>query len=264
MRLAGWLLTLGVVSAGPALRAQIAPIAPPSILKEDCGTLKGRAKAQCEKRNAAGENTVAKPADASHDTPTGADADVPGEPPTPRSSQNGAAKAKPDTSDMPKGTDADPPSSSMGPLRPDGTPDTEGPPRTPGAASSSSSSDDDDVAPTTSASDTPVKAATLKDLGSHAESSEARVKLEQNRVYDDVKVGRFYLRDGNLSGAEARFRDALQHDPDDPEAHFAMAELLLKQKRSGEAAAQLKRYLELAPEDDHTKDAKKMLTKLGK
>ena len=101
-------------------------------------------------------------------------------------------------------------------------------------------------------------------MGSHADSSAARVKLEQNRVSDDVRVGRFYLRDGNLNGAETRFKDALQHAPEDPEANFAMAELLLKQKRNGDAAAQLKRYLELAPDDEHTKDAKKLLAKLGK
>jgi thioredoxin-like negative regulator of GroEL len=155
----------------------------------------------------------------------------------------------------------------MGPLRPDGTPDTEAPAR-PGAAggasSSSSSSDDDDAPPTTAGGDTPVKAATLKDLGSHADSSEARVKLEQSRVQDDVKVGRFYMQTGNTAGAEARFKDALEHDPDDPEAHFAMAELLLKQKRNAEAAAELHKYLQVAPDDDHTRDAKKMLAKLGK
>ena len=109
-----------------------------------------------------------------------------------------------------------------------------------------------------------MKAATLKDLGSHADSSAARVKLEQSRVSDDVKVGRFYLRDGNFAGAEGRFKDALEHDPENPDANFAMAELLLKQKRKPEAAAQLKRYLAIAPDDEHTKDAQKMLAKLSK
>lgn len=273
MRSAIWMLAVGLVGAGCVARAQVLP--PPSILKEDCGTLKGKSKKQCEARNAAGDApaAVARPSDAGSDMPTGADADVPGEPPSPRPAQGAKAAAKPNTSDMPMGKDADPPASSMGPLKPDGTPDTEGPPRPPSSSSSSSSSssgaggvapDDDDVAPTTSGGDTPVKATTLKDLGSHADSSAGRVKLEKSRVTDDVKVGRFYLRDGDLAGAEARFKDALQHDPEDPDAHFAMAELLLKQKRNVDAAAQLKRYLELAPDDEHTKDAKKMLAKLGK
>ncbi|WP_419806766.1 tetratricopeptide repeat protein [Terriglobus sp.] len=278
MRGAVWVLTAGLLGAGVVAQAQLPP---PTILKEDCSTLRGKAKTHCEKRNAAGDVSAVAAKPDSSDMPTGADADVPGEPPTPRPAGAKAA-AKPNTSDMPTGKDADPPASSMGPLRPDGTPDTEGPPRPPASSSSSSSSgsplsgssssgssssssaDDDDVAPTTSGSDTPVKAATLKDLGSHADSSAARVKLEQNRVADDVKVGRFYLRDGNLSGAEARFKDAIEHDPNDPEARFAMAELLLKQKRNGEAAAQLQQYLTLAPDDEHTKDARRMLAKLGK
>ena len=264
--------------AWAVLFAQIAPIAPPSILKQDCSALKGKAKKQCEAHNAAGDaQTSAAPKPDTSDMPTGADADVPGEPPSPRPAQTAKPAAKPDTSDMPMGKDADPPADSMVPLLPNGQPDPRGPlPAVPkgscssaGSSSSSSSSssggaDDDDVAPTVAGSDSPVKAATLKDLGSHADSSAARVKLEQSRIADDVKVGRFYMQSGNLSGAEQRFRDALQHDPEDPEAHFAMAELLLKQKRNPEAAVELRQYLTLAPDDDHTKDAKKLLAKLGK
>lgn len=259
------LVVAGVLGVLP-VRAQVAP---PSILKEDCTKLKGKAKARCEASNKAPEAPARKPADASSDMPTGADADVPGEPPTVRPSV--APKAKPDTSDMPTGRDADPPAESLGPLKPDGTPDTEA-----GRSSSSSSSssstpaggsspaEDDDAPPTTAGGDSPVKAATLKDLGSHADSSAARAKLEANRVADDLKIGRFYMQDGNLTGAEARFKDALQHDPEEPEAHFALAELMLKQKRNDEAAAQLRAYLQLAPDDDHTKEAKKLLAKLGK
>lgn len=267
MRYLGWMFAVLLGGAGAVAHAQLPP---PSILKEDCTVLKGKAKKQCEARNGAGESaaSAAKPADTS-DAPTGVDADVPGEPPSPRHAANAKTAAKPDTSDMPTGKDADPPADSMGPLLPDGRPDPRGPLPTPAPPSSSSSSasplpDDDDVAPTTSGADTPVKAATLKDLGSHADSSAARVKLEQNRVTDDLKVGRFYLKDGDLAGAEGRFKDALQHAPEDPDANFAMAELLLKQKRKDAAVVQLKRYLELAPDDEHTNDAKKMLAKIEK
>ncbi len=271
MRYLAWVFAAVLGGVGAVAHAQVAP---PTILKEDCSALKGKSKKQCEARNAAGDApaAAAKPADAG-DMPTGVDADVPGEPPSPRPAPAAKSTTKPNTSDMPTGKDADPPADSMVPLLPDGRPDPRGPlppasssgsPSSSSSSSSSSAADDDDVAPTTSGGDTPVKAATLKDIGSHADSSAARVKLEENRVNDDVKVGRFYLRDGNLNGAETRFKDALQHDPDDPEAHFAMAELLLRQKRSDEAAAQLRRYLELAPDDEHTKDAKKMLAKLGK
>ena len=272
MRGALWLVAVGLLGACCAgARAQVAP---PSILKEDCSTLKGKAKKHCEERNTAGDAPASAAAAGAGDMPTGADADVPGEPVTPRPAARTKAAAKPDTRDMPTGKDADPPAESMGPLRPDGTPDTEGPPLRPGGSGASSSSSsggagsssssDDDVAPTTSGGDTPVKAATLKDLGSHADSSAARVKLEQNRVADDLKVGRYYLHDGDLAGAEGRFKDALEHDPENPDAHFALAELLLKQKRKPEAVAELKRYLNLAPDDEHTKDAQKMLAKLEK
>lgn len=274
MRRLVWVLA-AVLGGAVTTQAQVAP---PSILKDDCSGLKGKARRQCDARNAAGNGPAVAAKPDRDDMPTGADADVPGEPPTTRPTVAPKATAKPDTSDMPTGRDFDPPADSMGPLLPDGTPDPRGalPPRpltgaapsggaAQGASSSSSSSaDDDDVAPTTSGGDTPVKATTLKDLGSHGDSSAARVKLEQNRVADDVKVGRFYLKDGDLPGAEARFKDAIEHDPEDPEAHFAMAELLLEQKRNPEATAELKRYLDLAPDDEHTKDAKKMLAKLGK
>lgn len=286
MRVSGLLVWAGLLGAGGAAVAQVAP---PSIVREDCSVLKGKSRQKCEARAKAADDASAaaaktKAADVGSDMPTGADADVPGEPASAArpgagapQSGGGALKPKPDTSDMPAGKDADPPAESMGPLKPDGTPDTDAPRAGAGSGGSSSSSssssssgagaankDEDDAAPTTAGGDSPVKPSSLKDLGSHADTSVARAKLEANRVADDVKVGRYYMQGGNFPGAEKRFQDALAHDPEDPEAHFAMAELLLKLKRNDEASAQLKTYLALAPDDDHTKEAKKLLAKLRK
>ena len=186
---------LAVVFVAVLASGAVAQVAPPGILKEDCSVLKGKAKRQCEARNAAGDAPAgaAKPADNS-DMPTGVDADVPGEPPSPRPAAGAKAAARPDTSDMPTGKDADPPADSMGPLLPDGRPDPRGPLPPPASSSSSSSgsgssssSDDDDVAPTTSGSDTPVKAATLKD------------RWQPDRSRDAVQ-GRVAARSGRSGG----------------------------------------------------------------
>lgn len=80
---------------------------------------------------------------------------------------------------------------------------------------------------------------------------------------DDLKVGRFYFKDGNYAGATARYQDALQHDPENPEAHFGLAQVLLKQNKRQDAIGHLQRYVQLAPDDEHTKEAQKLLAKLG-
>ena len=62
--------------------------------------------------------------------------------------------------------------------------------------------------------------------------------------------------------ALARYRDALQHDPENPDAHFGLAQVLLKQSKRDEAVTHLKLYVQLAPDDDHTKEAQKLLARL--
>ncbi len=108
-----------------------------------------------------------------------------------------------------------------------------------------------------------MKSSDLRDLGQpKSNPAEARTKLEATRVEDDIKVGRFYFKDGNYTGATARYKDALERDPENPDAHFGLAEVLIKQNKRADAAAELQKYLVLAPDDDHTKDARKMLAKL--
>jgi tetratricopeptide (TPR) repeat protein len=132
------------------------------------------------------------------------------------------------------------------------------------ASSSSSHTDDDaDVAPTTAAPDAPVKASALKDLGSRGDTTEARLKLEQTRVADDLKVAHFYLQDGNAQGAYLRYKDAVDHAPDEPDARFGLAEAASKLNKRDEAVLNYREYLKLDPDGDHDKETRRALAKMG-
>jgi tetratricopeptide (TPR) repeat protein len=132
------------------------------------------------------------------------------------------------------------------------------------SGSSSSHPDDDaDVAPTTAAPNAPVKATKLKDLGSRGDMSAARAKLEQTRVADDLKIAKFYWNDGNTQGAYLRYKDAVDHAPDDPEARFGLAEAASKLKKTDEAILNYREYLKADADGDHDRDARRALAKLG-
>lgn len=132
-----------------------------------------------------------------------------------------------------------------------------------GGSSSSRGTVDDDVAPTTAAPDAPVKASALKDLGSRGDTSAARAKLQQTRVVDDMKVGAFYMKDGNAQGAYLRFKDAVDHAPDDPDTRFSLAEAAGKLNKRDEAVSNYQAYLRLDAGGDHDKASRKALSKLG-
>jgi tetratricopeptide (TPR) repeat protein len=172
---------------------------------------------------------------------------------------------------MPTGGDADPPAESNRRLKlpPSGystgdpVPDATGSSSSSGGTSSSRSDDDDDVAPTTASPDAPVKASALKDLGSKGSVSAARAKLEETRFQDDLKVGKFYLQDGNPQGAYLRYKDAVEHVADDPDALFGLAEAAEKLKKRDEAIANYRKTLEVDPGGDHDKAARAALKNLG-
>ncbi|AFL88388.1 hypothetical protein Terro_2480 [Terriglobus roseus DSM 18391] len=132
-----------------------------------------------------------------------------------------------------------------------------------GASSSSKADDDADVAPTTAAPNAPVKASKLKDLGSRGDMSAARLKLEATRVADDLKIAKFYMNDGNTQGAYLRYKDAVDHAPDDPEARFGLAQAASKLKKTDEAVLNYREYLKLDEEGDHDRDVRQALAKLG-
>ncbi len=252
---AGWMVA-GVLASGMAIKAQTN--APPPVTAPDCTKLKGTAKKDCVANAAQAKDAT------SSATKDGGD---PFPFPEEQSKKNRVTGM---TADMPTG-DPDPPTSSMKPMHvPGADADSPAEPGSPSSSSSSSSGDstsasrpdEDDAAPTTSGSDTPIKPGVLKDLGSRGDSTAARKKLEQTRVEDDLKIGHFYYNDGNYAGATARYNDVLSHDAENPDAHFGLAQVLLKQNKQADAIAHLERYLQLAPDDDHTKDAQKMLARL--
>ena len=163
--------------------------------------------------------------------------------------------------DMPTEPVPDPPASSQEPMRlPPGSSSSGD---FPASSSSSRSTEDDDVAPTTASPDSPVKASALKDLGSKGDMSAARARLEITRVEDDLKVGRFYMKDGNAQGAYLRFKDAVGRAPDDPEVRFNLAEAAAALNKREEAVAGYQETLRLDPGGDHDKAARKALGKLG-
>lgn len=180
---------------------------------------------------------------------------------TPSSSGSKPAGSLPD---MPTSGVPDPPASSNVPVGDAGSSSSSGDNLPPGTSSSRDGADpDDDIAPTTAAADAPIKSAHLKDLGSRGDSSAARARLEQTRVADDIKVGLFYTKDGNAQGAYLRFKDALDHDPTDPEVRFYLAESASRINKRDEAVLNYREYLQLDPGGDHDKASRKALARFG-
>ena len=210
-----------------------------------------------------GVNAAPDPGSKSTAVPSSAASDNPF--PVEDSKHGSSAPGNNNFPDMPTNGVPDPPASSEKPMKlPPGGYSTSGGDDEPGASSSSSRrSDDDDVAPTTAAPDAPVKASALKDFGSHGDTSAARAKLEQTRIEDDLKVGSFYMKDGNAQGAYLRFKDALDRAPEDPDVRYNLAEAASKLNKREEAILNYRECLKLDPAGDHDKAARKALQRLG-
>jgi Tfp pilus assembly protein PilF len=103
----------------------------------------------------------------------------------------------------------------------------------------------------------------LKDLGSRGDMSAAHAKLEQTRFQDDLKVGKFYLQDGNPQGAYLRYKDAVDHVPDDPDALFGLAQAADKLKKKDEAILNYRETIKADPGGDHDRAARAALKDLG-
>lgn len=79
----------------------------------------------------------------------------------------------------------------------------------------------------------------------------------------DMDVGDFYLTEKkNYKGAELRFRDALEHKPNDPTATFRLAQSLEGLGQANEAKDDYGAYLTLAPNGPFVDQAKKALERL--
>lgn len=79
----------------------------------------------------------------------------------------------------------------------------------------------------------------------------------------DIDVGDFYLTEKkNYKGAELRFRDALEHKPNDPTATFKLAQALEGLKAADEARDTYAAYLKLEPNGPFAVQAKKAIDRL--
>ncbi len=134
------------------------------------------------------------------------------------------------------------------------------------SSSSSSSSSGSGATDSGEASSDPAKPR-LKDEGSAGSTPSSRRKLAKvedldEREAKDLEVSHFYLTTGDFLGAYNRAKDAIRIDPDDPEAHFALAAAAQKLKKNDEAVAEYTSYLKLEPDGDHVKVAKRALTEI--
>ena len=79
----------------------------------------------------------------------------------------------------------------------------------------------------------------------------------------DMEVGDFYLTERkNYAGAAMRFRDALELEPNDPEAIYKLAQSLEGLHQIDEARQDYETYLRLQPEGKFAAQAKKALERL--
>jgi hypothetical protein len=138
------------------------------------------------------------------------------------------------------------------------------------SSSSSSSSDGDDATPAD-----PNATPELKDKGSEgAPAVPGRhilhrvnppgTKLQSNdeREQEDLDVAHYYTQTGDLQGAYLRSQDAVKTAPDDPDAHFALAEIALKLNKKDEAIAEYSACMKLDPTEKELKDSRKALARL--
>jgi tetratricopeptide (TPR) repeat protein len=140
--------------------------------------------------------------------------------------------------------------------------------------SSSSSSSGDDASPVDSGA-SPGGTPGLKDKGSEGSTATpgrhilhrvnpvgTKLQTTDEREAEDLSVAHFYTQTGDLQGAYLRSQDAVKTAPDDPDAHFALAEIALKLNKRDEAIAEYNACLKLDPSDKQAKDANKALEHL--
>jgi Tetratricopeptide repeat len=141
----------------------------------------------------------------------------------------------------------------------------------PGATGNSSSSGDDSSSSSSSGSDfdpdadpdsklpPPTKG---QDVGRRKLEKVRDLQTPDEREAEDLKVGKFYQDKGDWNAAYMRYKDAVKYQPDDPDAHFFLAETALKLNKRDEAISEYKATLALDASDKQMKLAKKALAGL--
>jgi len=86
---------------------------------------------------------------------------------------------------------------------------------------------------------------------------------EPKLAADDVHVGQFYLNREDYKGAYARFKEATQADPENPDAVFYLAEAARRMNHRDEAVQNYQLYLTALPDGPKAKEARKALRELN-
>ncbi len=135
-------------------------------------------------------------------------------------------------------------------------------------SSSSSGSSSSDSSSSSSGTDSDVPDTDMPKPGTEGSSVHRklpkvqRVQTDDERVDEDLKVAKFYMRDDNLKGAYLRAQDAVKTQPDYSAAHYALAEIAQKMKKKDEAIAEFQTYRKLDPDGEKAKEARKALDQL--
>src|ERR1700733_538534 len=141
-------------------------------------------------------------------------------------------------------------------------------PALPGDDSSSSSGSSNSDSSSSSGTDSDVPDTDMPKPGAEGSSVHRklpkvqRVQTDDERVDEDLRVAKFYMRDDNLNGAYLRAQDAVKTQPDYSAAHYALAEIAQKMKKKDEAIAEFQTYLKLDPDGERAKEARKALDQL--
>ena len=89
-----------------------------------------------------------------------------------------------------------------------------------------------------------------------------KLQSPDERAAEDVDVAHFYMDRGDFNAAYLRGTDAVKLQPDDPAAHFALAEAAMKLNKRDEAIDHYQQCLKLDPVDKEAKAARKALSRL--
>jgi hypothetical protein len=87
---------------------------------------------------------------------------------------------------------------------------------------------------------------------------------DEQEFAKDMEIGDFHWKDKNYRGAELRFRDALHHKPDQPDATFKLAESLNQLEKNAEAKQMYEAYLSIQPGGPYAERARIALEHLAK
>jgi hypothetical protein len=133
----------------------------------------------------------------------------------------------------------------------DGASDSDAGPGSGGEPYSSSRSRDADLNDLLGTKDSPVS-----DGAGHFIQN---AKLAQ----EDIRVGKFYLAQGNTAGAYMRLKEATEVGPGNLEAVYLLAEAARKTSHLDEAETDYKLYLEVEPNGKYAKDSLKALKEMA-